>query len=77
MAPAGETNVKVEGSRKYLYRADGKAGTTTVKFLPTAKPLYKAALRFLHNAIAQHEESEHIMIGKSGAGTVTLRRRPS
>jgi transposase-like protein len=63
-----ETNMKVEGCWKYLYRAVDKAGAT-VDFLLTAKRDCKAALRFLRKAIGQHAEPQKITIDKSGANT--------
>jgi transposase-like protein len=66
-----ETYVKVNGSWKYLYRAVDKAGAT-VDFLLTAKRDHKAALRFLHKAIGQHDAPEKITIDKSGANTAAI-----
>ena len=66
-----ETNVKVKGSWKYLYRAVDKAGAT-VDFLLTAKRDRKAALRFLRKAIGQNGVPEKITIDKSGANTAAI-----
>ena len=66
-----ETDVRVKGSWKYLYRAVDKAGAT-VDFLLTAKRDRKAALRFLRKAIKGNGAPEKITIDRSGANTSAI-----
>jgi transposase-like protein len=66
-----ETDVRVKGTWKYLYRAVDKAGAT-VDFLLTAKRDRKAALRFLRKAIKWSGTPEKITIDKSGANTAAI-----
>ena len=66
--PLDETNIRVKGQWKYLYRAVDKAGHT-IDFRLTAKRDRKAALRFLRKAIDQSGLPEKITLDKSGANT--------
>jgi VCBS repeat-containing protein len=66
-----ETNVKIKGSWKYLYRAVDKSGAT-VDFLLTAKRDRKAALRFLRKAVKRNGTPEKITIDKNGANTAAI-----
>ena len=66
-----ETDVRVKGTWKYLYRAVDKSGAT-VDFLLTAKRDRKAALRFLRKAIKWNGTPEKITIDKSGANMAAL-----
>jgi putative transposase len=52
-----ETNVRVKGARRYVYRAVDKAGGT-VDFLLTARRDRHAALRFLNKAIRHNATPE-------------------
>lgn len=63
-----ETDVRIRGQWKYLYRAVDKTGNT-VDFLLTAKRDRKAPLRFLYKAIGQHCGPAKITIDKSTANT--------
>jgi putative transposase len=66
-----ETDVKVKGVWKYLYRAVDKAGAT-VDFLLTAKRDHKSTLRFLRKAFDLHGTPEKITINKRGANTAAI-----
>jgi putative transposase len=66
-----ETNIKVAGEWKYLYRAADREGDT-VDFLLTAKRDLAAARRFLERAINLHDVPEKITIDKSGANTAAI-----
>jgi transposase-like protein len=61
-----ETNVKVKGEWKYLYRAVDKEGNT-IDFLLAAKRDKKAALRFLTKAIGRNGKPSLTNIDQSGA----------
>jgi putative transposase len=66
-----ETDVRIRGRWKYLYRAVDKAGNT-VDFLLTATRDRKAAVRFLRKAISLHGMPATITIDKSGANTAAI-----
>jgi transposase-like protein len=66
-----ETDNKVEGQWKYLYRAVDKEGNT-VDSLLTAKQDRKAAQRFISKAMGSNVESIKINIDKSGANTAGI-----
>jgi putative transposase len=66
-----ETYIKVNGQRKYLYRAVDKAGRS-VDFLLTAHREKKAARRFFNKALRQHGLPEKVTIDKSGANKAAL-----
>ncbi len=68
-----ETDIKVAGQWKYLYRAVDKFGDT-VDFLLTAKRDQAAARRFLERAINLHDVPHKITIDKSGANTAAIER---
>ncbi|KAB8307525.1 IS6 family transposase [Erwinia endophytica] len=66
-----ETDIRVRGQWKYLYRAvDTEA--QTIDFLLTAKRDAAAALRFFRKALRQHDEPEVVTIDKSVANTAAL-----
>ncbi|MDE9436106.1 IS6 family transposase [Xenorhabdus bovienii] len=66
-----ETDIKVKGQWKYLYRAVDSTGQT-LDFLLTAKRDAATALRFFRKAIRHHGEPERVTIDKSGANTAAL-----
>lgn len=66
-----ETDIKIKGQWKYLYRAVDQAGPT-VDFLLTAHRDKKAALRFLKKAIGQNGRPAKVTIDNSGANTAAL-----
>ncbi|PHM51787.1 transposase [Xenorhabdus hominickii] len=66
-----ETDIKVKGQWKYLYRAVDSTGQT-IDFLLTAKRDAAAALRFFRKAIRHHGEPEMVTIDKSGTNTAAL-----
>nr|UVN17739.1 Integrase core domain protein [Xenorhabdus vietnamensis] len=66
-----ETDIKVKGQWKYLYRAVDSTGQT-IDFLLTVKRDAAAALRFFRKTIRHHGEPEMVTIDKSGANTVAL-----
>ncbi|PHM53532.1 transposase [Xenorhabdus hominickii] len=66
-----ETDIKIKGQWKYLYRAVDSNGQT-IDFLLTAKRDAAAALRFFRKAIRHHDEPEVVTIDKSGANTAAL-----
>ena len=68
-----ETDVKVTGQWKYLYRAVDRQGDT-VDFLFSAKRDLAAARRFLERAIGWHGLPDKITINNSGANTATIER---
>jgi transposase-like protein len=67
-----ETNIKVAGQWKYLYRAVDKMGDT-VDFLLAAKCDLAAARRHLERAVNLHGLPEKITIDKSGANTAAIK----
>ena len=77
-----ETNIKVKGRWRYLYRAVDKAGDT-IDFLFRAKRDKAAARRFFQKAMAQNGTTETVTIDKSGSNLAALHavlpsaRRPS
>ncbi|CDH26053.1 transposase (fragment) [Xenorhabdus bovienii str. kraussei Becker Underwood] len=66
-----ETDIKIKGQWKYLYRAVDSNGQT-IDFLLTAKRDAAAALRFFRQAIRHHDESEVVTLDKSVANTAAL-----
>jgi transposase-like protein len=60
-----ETNVKVKGVWRYLYRAVDKEGKT-IDFLLTAKRDKSAAMRFFDKAIQANGIPEKVTMDKSG-----------
>ena len=67
-----ETDIKVTGQGKYLYRAVDKIGET-VDFLLTAKRDMTAARPYLERAIDLHGLPEKITIDKSGVNTAAIK----
>ncbi|WP_230581039.1 IS6 family transposase, partial [Xenorhabdus bovienii] len=66
-----ETDIKIKGQWKYLYRAVDTAGKT-IDFLLTDKRDTAAALRFFRKALRQHGEPDIITLDKSGANTAAI-----
>ncbi|PHM51883.1 transposase [Xenorhabdus hominickii] len=66
-----ETDIKVKGQWKYLYRVVDTDGQT-IDFLLTARRDATAALRFFRKAIRQHCRPAIVTLDKSGANTATL-----
>ncbi|MDE9456205.1 IS6 family transposase, partial [Xenorhabdus bovienii] len=66
-----ETDIKIKGQWKYLYRAVDTGGQT-IDFLLTANRDAAAALRFFRKAIRHHGEPERVTIDKSSANTAAL-----
>ncbi|WON75928.1 IS6 family transposase [Serratia sp. UGAL515B_01] len=66
-----ETDIKVKGQWKYLYRAVDTSGQT-INFLLTAKRDAAAALRFFRKAIRHHGEPEVVTLDKNGANTAAF-----
>ncbi|MDE1493865.1 IS6 family transposase [Xenorhabdus bovienii] len=66
-----ETDIKVKGQWKYLYRAVDTDGQT-IDFLLTARRDATAARRFFRKAIRQHGRPAVVTIDKSGANTAAL-----
>ncbi len=66
-----ETDVKISGQWKYLYRAVDRDGDT-VDFLLRAKRDHAAARAFFERAIDLHGVPEKITIDKSGANTAAI-----
>ncbi|MDE9463472.1 IS6 family transposase [Xenorhabdus bovienii] len=65
-----ETDIKIKGQWKYLYRAVDTAGQT-IDFLLPAKRDAPAALRFFRKAIRHHGEPD-VTLDKSGANPTAL-----
>uniref|UniRef100_A0A077NI75 Transposase n=1 Tax=Xenorhabdus bovienii str. feltiae Moldova TaxID=1398200 RepID=A0A077NI75_XENBV len=61
-----ETDIKIKGQWRYLYRAVDSDGNT-VEFLLTAHRDKKAALRFFKKAMRQHGQPDGVTLDKSGA----------
>ncbi|CDH25032.1 transposase (fragment) [Xenorhabdus bovienii str. kraussei Becker Underwood] len=61
-----ETDIKIKGQWRYLYRAVDSDGNT-VEFLLTAHRDKKAALRFFKKAMRQHGQPDVVTLDKSGA----------
>ncbi|MDE1487960.1 IS6 family transposase [Xenorhabdus bovienii] len=66
-----ETDIKVKGQWKYLYRAVD-TDDQTIDFLLTARRDATAARRFFRKAIRQHGRPAVVTIDKSGANTAAL-----
>ncbi|MGF6505809.1 IS6 family transposase [Paraburkholderia sp. 32] len=66
-----ETNIRVRGEWKYLYRAVDKTGNT-IDFLLRAHRDKIAARRYFEKAIAQNGELETVTIDKSGSNLAAL-----
>jgi putative transposase len=66
-----ETNIKVKGRWRYLYRAADKAGDT-IDFLFRAKRDKAAARCFFQKAMAQNGTPETVTIDKSGSNLAAL-----
>jgi putative transposase len=66
-----ETNIKVKGRGRHLYRAVNKAGDT-IDFLFRAKRDKAAARRFFQKATAQNGTPETVTIDKSGSNLAAL-----
>ena len=66
-----ETDIKIKGQWKYLYRAVDRDGQT-IDFLLTAHRNKKAARRFLQKAVRQHGLPDKVTLDKSGANTAAL-----
>ena len=66
-----ETNIKVGGEWKYLYRAVAKEGAT-IDFLLRAKRDTAAATRFFNKAMLQNGEPEKVTMDKSGANKAAM-----
>jgi putative transposase len=66
-----ETNIKVNGNWKYLYRAVDQEGYT-IDFLLTARRDREVALRFFTKAIGLHGRPEKVTTDKSGSNLVAL-----
>ncbi|WP_414079684.1 IS6 family transposase [Xenorhabdus bovienii] len=66
-----ETDIKVKGQWKYLYRAVNTDGQT-IDFLLTARRDATAARRFFRKAIRQHGRPTVVTIDESGANTAAL-----
>jgi transposase-like protein len=66
-----ETDIKVKGAWKYLYRAVDKAGKT-VDFLLTAKRDKAAAMRFFDQAMRDNAAPEKVTMDKSGANKAAI-----
>ena len=66
-----ETDIKVNGASKYLYRAVDKAGDTVV-FLLRAHRDKAAARRFFEQAIERSGAPENVTIDKSGSNVAAL-----
>ena len=66
-----ETNIKVKGRWRYLYRAVDKAGDT-IDFLFRAKRDKAAAWRSFEKAIGQNGSPETVTIDKSGTNLAAL-----
>jgi putative transposase len=66
-----ETDIKIKGQWRYLYRAVDKEGQT-VDFLLTTQRDKQAALRFFKKAIRQHGLPLKVTIDKSGANKAAL-----
>ena len=66
-----ETDLKIKGPWRYLYRAVDKDGQT-IDFLLTAHRDKKAARRFFKKAVRQHGLPVTVTIDKSGANTAAL-----
>ena len=67
-----ETDIKVAGQWKHLYRAADGDGHT-IDFLLRAKRDCAAARRFLERATDLHGVPEKIAIDKSGANTAAIK----
>ena len=68
-----ETDIKVKGEWRYLYRAVDKTGQT-IDFLLTEQRDEPAAMRSLTKAIEQHGVPERITIDGSEANAAAIRR---
>jgi transposase-like protein len=66
-----ETDIKVKGVWKYLYRAVDKEGKT-VDFLLTAKRDKAAAKRFFEKAMRHNGDPEKVTMDKSGANKAAI-----
>ncbi|MDE9533126.1 IS6 family transposase, partial [Xenorhabdus bovienii] len=66
-----ETDIKIKGQWRYLYRAVDSAGNT-VDFLLTANRDADAARRFFNKGIRQHGRPEVVTLDKSGANKAAL-----
>ncbi|PHM53089.1 transposase [Xenorhabdus hominickii] len=66
-----ETDIKIKGQWRYLYRAVDSDGNT-VEFLLTAHRDKKAALRFVKKAMRQHGQPDVTTIDKSGANKAAV-----
>jgi putative transposase len=67
-----ETDIKVKGQWRYLYRAVDKHGQT-IDFLLTEHRDKEAALRFLKKAIRRHGVPEKIIIDGSDANEAAIK----
>ncbi|KAB8310135.1 IS6 family transposase [Erwinia endophytica] len=70
-----ETDIKIRGQWRYLYRAVDTEGQT-INFLLTAKRDAAATLRFFRKAIRYHGRPEMVTIDRSGANTAALTTLP-
>ena len=68
-----ETDIKVKGQWRYLYRAVDKQGQT-VDFLLTEHRDTEAALRFLKTALRRHGVPEKLTIDGSDAKEAAIKR---
>ena len=68
-----ETNIRVKGEWRYLYRAVDKYGQT-IDFLLTEQHDERAAICFLTKAIRRHGLPEPITVDGSEANAATIRR---
>ncbi|WP_258087455.1 IS6 family transposase, partial [Xenorhabdus bovienii] len=66
-----ETDIKIKGQWRYLYRAVDSDGNT-VDFLLTAHRDKEAALRFFKKAIRQHGQPDGVTMDKSGANKAAV-----
>ncbi|MGJ0630343.1 IS6 family transposase [Xenorhabdus bovienii] len=66
-----ETDIKIKGQWRYLYRAVDSNGNT-VDFLLTAQRDKAAALRFFKKAMRQHGQPEIVTMDKSGANKAAV-----
>ncbi|MCG3469123.1 IS6 family transposase [Xenorhabdus bovienii] len=66
-----ETDIKIKGQWRYLYRAVDSDGNT-VDFLLTAHRDKEDALRFFKKAIRQHGQPDGVTIDKSGANKAAV-----
>ncbi|AOM40384.1 IS6 family transposase [Xenorhabdus hominickii] len=66
-----ETDIKIKGQWRYLYRAVDSDGNT-VDFLLTAHRDKEAALRFVKKAMRQHGQPDVVTIDKRGANKAAV-----